>query len=99
MPHKLHRAIVRGEFVELSDLLSDHLTMAGKSAKKKATLDTWLEAWTLYATVLATTKPQLAPELFKYQTFITRMSQRFQPYAWLQYDSQCRLKLAANHSM
>jgi hypothetical protein len=28
-------------------------------------------------------KPQLAPELFKYQAFITKTNQRFQPYAWL----------------
>ena len=81
--------------------------MAGKSTRTKkaaqtrhiANLDTWLEVWTLYATVLATAKPQLASELFKYQAFITRTSQRFRPYAWLQYDSQFRLKLAANQSM
>ena len=107
LPRKVQRAIVHGEFVDFSDLLCDHLTWAEKSVKtKKATqtqhianLDTWLEAWTLYAIVLATAKPQLAPELFKYQAFITRTSQRFQPYTWLQYDSQFRLRLAANRSM
>ena len=43
--------------------------------------------------------PRLAPDLFKYQSFITRASRRFQPYAWLQYDSQFRLKLATNSSL
>ena len=67
-------AIERGEFVDLSDLLCEHLTMAGKSTKsRRATqsrsinLDTWLEAWSLYATVLVTAEPHLAPDLFKYQ--------------------------------
>ena len=81
--------------------------MAGKSSKSRratqsrciTSLDTWLEAWSLYATVLAAAKPQIAPDLFKYQSFITRTSRRFQTYAWPQYDSQFRLKLAANPSM
>ena len=104
LPHKLQVAIKRGEFVDLSDLLSEHLTMSGKSSKSRratqsrciTTLDTWLEAWSLYATVLAAAKPHLASDLFKYQSFITHTSRRFQTYAWLQYDSQFRLKLAAN---
>ena len=107
IPHKVQVAIERGEFVDLSDLLCEHLTMAGKSTKsRRATqsrcitnLDTWLEAWSLYATVLVTAEPHLAPDLFKYQGFITRTSRRFQTYAWLQYDSQFRLKLAANPTM
>ena len=107
LPHRVQRAIERGEFIDFSDLLAEHLTRAGKSAKTKkatqtrhiASLDMWLEAWTLYATVLTNAKPQLAPELFKYQAFITKTSQRFQPYAWLQYDSQFRLKLAADKFM
>ena len=92
LPHKMQRAIKRGEFVDFSDLLSEHLTRVGKSAKSRkatqtrhiANLDTWLEAWTLYATVLANAKPQLTPELFIYQAFITKTSQRFQPYDLLQ---------------
>ena len=72
LPQKVQHTIERGEFVDFSDLLCEPLMRAGKSAKtKKATqtrhiadLDTWLEAWTLYATVLANAKPQLAPQLF-----------------------------------
>ena len=107
IPRKTQSAIERGEFVDLSMLLSEHLTMAGHSNKIKKSartrlitnLETWLEAWSLYATVLATAKPRIAPDLFRYQSFITRASCRFQPYAWLQYDSQFRLKLAANPSL
>ena len=62
-------------------------------------MDTWLEAWSLYATVLADAKPHQASQLFQYQSFITRTSQKFHPYAWLQYDYHFRLKLAANPEM
>ena len=41
-------------------------------------------------------QPHLAPDLFQYQAFITRSSCQFQPYAWLQYDAQFRLKMASN---
>ena len=76
----------------------------GSTSKKgKATrtrpitgLDTWLEAWSIYAGVLAEYRPELAPDLFRYQCFITRQSRRFKTYAWLQYDAQFRLKLATN---
>ena len=40
-------------------------------------LDSWLEAWSLYAGVLTTSNPQIAPDLFQYQTFITRSIRRF----------------------
>ena len=67
-------AIERGEFVDLSDLLGEQLTMAGKSTKStRATqsrcitsLDTVLDAWSLYATVLAAAKPRLAPEVSEF---------------------------------
>ena len=109
VPRKIRHAITKGEYVDLSDLLSEHLALSGSSAKSGSSrksartrhitsLDTWLEAWSLYAAVLAAHKPALAPELFKYQSFITPSSRRFQPYAWLQYDTQFRLKLTANRS-
>ena len=50
---------------------------------------------------LATQTPiplRLQP-LFQYLAFISRCSRRFQPYAWLQYDAQFRLKIASNPSM
>ena len=62
-------------------------------------LDTWLEAWSIYAGVLVSYKPELAPDLFRYQNFITQQSRRFKAYAWLQYDAQFRLKLASNPSI
>ena len=38
-------------------------------------LDTWLKAWCMYASVLTATKPQLAPDLFRYLTELHCASQ------------------------
>ena len=62
-------------------------------------LDTWLEAWCVYASVLTAAKPQLAPDLFRYLNYIVLASRRFKPYAWLQYDTQFRLKMASDSTM
>ena len=110
VPRKLRHAIKHGEYVVLADLLSEHLTLSGCSSKHGGSrksahtkpitgLDTWLEAWSVFAGALVSYKPQLAPDLFRYQGFITRTSRRFKAYAWLQYDAQFRLKLASNPTM
>ena len=92
----------------LAELLSEHLTLSGassggsssrKAARTITGLDTWLEAWCIYVGVLVSYYPELASDLFRYQSFIARSSRRFQPYAWLQYDAQYRLKLASNPGM
>ena len=98
---KVRHAIERGEFVELSKLLTTHLGSGSSSKRSSSTrsitgLESWLEAWSIYAAVLSSHKPHLAPDLFQYQDFITMSSCRFQPYAWLQYDAQFRLKMASN---
>ena len=58
----------------------------------------WSEAWSVYAAVLTAYFPHLAPRLFHYQHFLALKSRTFQPSAWLRYDIDFRLKLAANGS-
>ena len=84
VPKSLARRIGRGEFVDLSKLLSQHLILSGsllKSARSKrsliANLDMWLEAWSVNAGVLTSHKPGLVSELFQYLAFISRYSRRF----------------------
>ncbi len=89
--------------------MSEHLILSGSTRSSRSSrshstrsitgLDTWLEAWSIYAAVLTSYKPDLATGLFQYQAFITRSSCRSQPYAWLQYDSQFRLKMALNSDL
>ena len=98
VPRKVRHAIERGEYVELNKLLIRSGSSSSRSSSTRSItgLELWLEAWSIYAAVLSSHKPQLAPQLFQYQAFITRSSSRFQLYAWLQYDTQFRLKLASN---
>ena len=82
VPRKLRHAIGRGEFVDLSKLLSEHLTLVGStsashSGRSHSTryitgLDTWLEAWSVFAGVLSPTLLRIFSN-----TFITRSSCRF----------------------
>ena len=63
------------------------------------TLQQWLEAWSLYCSTLVRYFPHVAPKLFKYPQFIAAKSRKFKPHAWLVYDTEFRLKLAANKSL
>ena len=108
LPSSYSRRIRRGEFIDFNKLLFKHARYAGalsKSSRYKsnsqavASLDTWLEAWSLYAGALASQLPSLAHDLFAYQGFISRNSQKFQPHAWLSYDTRFRQRLALNPSL
>ena len=114
IPDKLKGRITRGEYCDLSLLLHANLTPASGRRRSGAEPDTgtasrlrspsitdfasWLEAWSVYATVLCSYYPHLAPRLFLYQHFLTLKSRSFQTTAWLRYDTEFRLKLAANDS-
>ena len=97
--------------MELSLLLQANLTKAAvkggrgsdrRRAKRQPSpisdLSSWVEAWSVYASVLCSFYPSLAPRLWLYAHFITLKSQAFLPRAWLRYDTEFRLKLAANNS-
>ena len=114
IPDRLRGRIRRGEFVDLSVLLQTNLTMAcrqrgagshntrdPKHQERRATISdftSWVEAWSTYSTVLTSYYPHLAPRLFQYQHFLALKSRAFQQSAWLRYDTEFRLKLAANSS-
>ncbi len=98
----LQQRIVRGEFIEFTELLGE-LTVAGgagvHSCTQKchvapiASLQSWLQAFSTFAEVLSSASPSIAKQLWRYQSFIICSSQCFQPHAWLQYDLQFRRKL------
>jgi hypothetical protein len=112
IPGKLRRKIRRGEYVDLTSLLYANLAnaasgrkrgRAGADAKRSqpaaiTDLTSWAEAWSVFAAVLCSFYPHLAPRLFLYQHFLTLKSRSFRTAAWLRYDSEFRLKLAANNS-
>ena len=113
IPDRLKGRIKRGEYIDLSLLLQVNLTKAGERNGRRSDstarpttahhasitdFDSWMEAWSLYAAVLSSLHPHLAPRLFHYQHFLTLKSRTFQTKAWLRYDAEFRLKLAANSS-
>ena len=110
VPDRIKGRIRRGEFIELHVLLQANLTRPAREHKGRADdkstqrtvaiadFQGWIEAWSIYAAVLASYYPHLAPRLFHYQHFMTLKSRSFQAQAWLRYDSEFRLKLAANGS-
>ena len=109
IPDRLTGRIKRGEYIDLTHLLHANLTKARGRKRDRAETDarrvaaigdfeSWLEAWSVYAAVLASFYPHLAPRLFSYQHFLTLKSRAFQTRAWLRYDTEFRLKLAANAS-
>ena len=111
IPDRVRGRIRRGEFVELDVLLQANLrarrappectTGPDGRSQRRATISDftgWSEAWSVYAAVLTAYFPHLAPRLFHYQHFLALKSRAFQPSAWLRYDTDFRLKLAANGS-
>ena len=110
IPGRLKRRIRRGEYVDLALLLHANLNASASGAKRNGSrraashtstitdYASWAEAWCVYAAVLCSFYPHLAPRLFLYQHFVTLKSRSFQATAWLRYDAHFRLKLAANNS-
>ena len=112
IPDRIMIRIRRGEYIDLNSLLQANLANASERhmshrdrGPRHATrevnitsLAEWIEAWSAYAAVISSLWPHLAARLFQYQQFITLKSKCFQTKAWRRYDSEFRLKLAANKS-
>ena len=114
IPDRVRGRIRRGEFVELDMLLQTNLRASGSGrappegatgpdsrSQRRATINDftgWSEAWSVNTAVLTAYFPHLALRLFHYQHFLALKSRAFQPSAWLHYDIDFRLKLAANGS-
>ena len=112
IPDRIKGRIRRGEYIELYELLQVNLTIASRRKRRHSNaadktpqrasdivdFESWIEAWSVYASALTSYYPHLAPRLFQYQHFITLKSRTFQTKAWLRYDTEFRLKLAANGS-
>ena len=104
--NSIKRKIRGGEFVEFCDVLGSAMAAGSDISHSRhkpvapiTSLETWLQAWSIFAEVLSVARSGMSPLLFRYQSFIIRSSLRFQTHAWLQYDRQFRLKLAADPSI
>ena len=58
---------------------------------------TWVQVYTIYMLVLATSVPDQLPELIAYQLLIAQHSRRFEYPSWLRYDMEFRQWAAMNN--
>ena len=90
-----------------NELTGVSISVGGKQVdlpnpRKKKThvdsIDNWLSAFAVYCTVLLTSFPRRAVELFAYQEIIRSAQRKFSGFAWLSYDIDFRRKAACNLS-
>ena len=99
---------------ENSSLLTDNeltglsISVGGKqvdlpnSRKKKThvdSIDKWLSAFAVYCTILLSSFPRRAVEMFAYQEIICSAQRKFAGFAWLSNDIDFRRKAASNLSL
>ena len=75
------------------------LAQGGRSTRKVEDMDTWLEAWSIFAAIFTAAHPSRAHELFAYQHTILKASRKFKFSAVSEYDRSFRAMLAADPSM
>ena len=62
-------------------------------------IDKWLSAFAIYCTILLTSFPRRAVEMFAYQEIMRSAQRKFAGFAWLSYDIDFRRKAAGNLSL
>ena len=77
----------------------DAIVSARWSAIEITDFMAWLKAWSSYASVVASYFPTAAPWMFQYQQFLSGKNRKFKLHAWLQYDTEFRLRLSLNKSL
>lgn len=113
VPYKTVVAITSGQFIELASLLSkpddasagptvslDGRVIIGPAThppRRLSDIIQWLQAFSIYASVVVASFPGRARDLWAYQLLILRTFARFRGLAWLNYDEAFRRDAAARH--
>ena len=113
VPYKTVVAITSGQFVQLASLLSKPddasagptisldgrviIAPATRPPRRLSDIVQWLQAFSIYASVLVATFPGRARDLWAYQLLILRTYAQFRGLAWLNYDEAFRRDAAARH--
>jgi hypothetical protein len=81
-------------------IIDGQLVMQPKhNSKKIASVDTWTEAFIVFASIYLARYPSELQDMFKYMKTIRLGASRTPSGAWLEYDRQFRLKMAKHTSM
>ena len=76
------------------------VTITKVSSKRKqeiSDIQTWVECFTSYITVISASFPSRARDLLSYMALIIRMAKRYTGNCWLNYDRAFRLEAAASN--
>ena len=95
VPPNLVQKIESGVFIELGDLVPNHLgfqeTVRSKSKQHPVTnISEWLQAFTMYVSVIAKKQPQRVPDLISYQFLMLEARNEYQGNCWLAHDMHVR---------
>ena len=111
VPAKLVARILRGEFVDMAELLHDNLeaqrrgviqessTISGdikRGRREIPDLLSWVQCFGTYMAVVTSAQPTKSRELLAYQTLIVREARRCGGRGWLAYDTMFRQQAAGN---
>ena len=103
VPAKLVAKILKGEFVDMVELLCDNMEAecrrphtsngdppSGSSRREVPDLLSWIQCFGVYAAVVISKHPAKTKQLLAYQTMIVREARRCGGKGWLAYDSMFR---------
>ena len=114
VPYKLVAKILKGEFIDMAELLRDNLEAQrrasavaqpgatgasnAKSRREVPDLISWVQCFGTYMAVITSQFPHRIKELLAYQTLIVREARRCGGRGWLAYDSHFRQQVVGNEA-
>ena len=104
---KLVSKIESGAFVDMAELLPDHLGNTrvnlsdeqGSSRPKKRSVTSileWIQCLSIYTSIISKKQPESVPDLLGYQTLLIDAYLEYRGDTWVGYDRRFRLTAAAN---
>ena len=111
VPAKLVRRILKGEYVDMAELLSDNLEMERRRAlseggeggprvgrREVPDLLSWLKCFSLYAAIVASRYPEKTRDLWAYQALMIEEERRCGGKGWRLYDAGFRQQIKSLES-
>lgn len=114
VPAKLVAKILRGEFVDMAELLRDNIEMdrrrghtedgqgGPKSPRQRREVPyllSWIQCFGVYICVVASKHPERVSQLLAYQTMLVREARRCGGSGWMGYDRMFRLQAASGEQV
>ena len=108
VPERLVKKILRGEFVDMAELLKDNIEVERRRLASGDTLqgprlgrrempdfESWLQCFSAYAAVVTSKYPQKARELWAYQATMIAEHRKCGGRGWLLYDMAFRQQITS----